>query len=157
LADLNTSTLFDVFKTDDDLVAVMRKRAEYIAASYGLIDELTHLGEGSTGKYLAPARARSLTINSALRLCEALGLKMAVAVDEAASRRLASQWGDRDGSKVNARRPVQLGAATLKRVRGAVLSELGRKGAAARNAALGPEARRAVARAAARARWQTRQ
>jgi hypothetical protein len=154
LADLNTSTLFSVFRTDDDLVTAMRRRAAYIGASYGLIDQLTEMGEGSTGKYLSPARARQLTINSAMRICEALGLRLAVVVDEKLVAEMSPSWGGRDVTKVNAgRRAIQLGAQSLKRARPQVLSELGRKGAIARNTKLTPAERHRLAIRAARARW----
>jgi hypothetical protein len=73
-------TLFSTFQSDDDLVAELRKRASYIGLSYQIIEELAGMAEGAVGKYLAPVRARSLTTSSALKICEALGVK-AVLID----------------------------------------------------------------------------
>jgi hypothetical protein len=116
--------LFAVFADGDDPVEQIRKRMAYIGASFGVVDELSGLGEGSTTKYLSSA----LTLHSTLRITQALGLKAMLVVDPKLTAEMSPSWGSRDASKVNARRPVQLGPTTLKRVRGAVLSELGREG-----------------------------
>jgi hypothetical protein len=78
--------LVAVFQDGDDLVEQLRKRAAYIGLSYGLIDELTGLGEGGVGKYLAPVRGKQLTMTSMLRIAEVLGVKALFYVDDIARR-----------------------------------------------------------------------
>jgi hypothetical protein len=128
----------------------------YVGASFGVVDELSELGEGACAKYLSAGRARQFTLPSLLRVCSVLGLKALLVVDPKLTRKWQPFWGNRDGTKAHARGWAKLGAQTMKRVRPAVLSELGKKGAAARNAALDPAMRRKLAQAAARARWQNR-
>jgi hypothetical protein len=91
-----------------------------------------------------------------LSITGALGIRGMLYVDPALVAKMSPRYEMRDGTKAHAHRRAKLGAVTLRRVRPAVLSELGRAGAAARNRKLGPEARRELARLAARARWQGR-
>jgi hypothetical protein len=147
--------LFATFQDGDDLVEQLRMRMAYVGASFGVVDELSELGEGACAKYLSAGRARQFTLPSLLRVCSVLGLKALLVVDPELTQKWKPFWGNRDSAKVHARRPA-LGAQIMKRVRPAVLSELGRRGAAARNRKLAPEVRAQLARAAANARWQGR-
>jgi hypothetical protein len=144
------------FSECDQLIEHLRRRAEYIGLSYGVIDQLTEMGEGSTGRYLAPVRSRQLTMASMLRIAEVLGIKAVFVVDEQLTHKWQSEWAKRDGSKVHARRSPSLGPATLKRVLKPAAAELGRRGHLARMAATTPEQRRAIGRRGARARWAHR-
>jgi hypothetical protein len=93
-----------------------------------VIDQLSGLGEGSTTKYLSAARARTLTTASALRICEALGVKCVLVADEELTRRMQARGTKRDGAKVHARRPPSLGKTQLRRY----FKLIGRRGARAR-------------------------
>jgi hypothetical protein len=62
----------------------------------------------------------------------------------------------RDATKAHARRRASLGQVQLRRFLKPVAAEMGRRGALSRNKKLGPETRRALAQAAARARWRNR-
>jgi hypothetical protein len=145
--------LFAAFENDDTLVEALRRRASYIGASYNLIDQLTGLGEGSTTKYLSAARARALTIASAMRLCQALGVKAVLVTDAELTRKMQARGTKRDGSKARARRPPPLGQAQLKRVLRPAAAELGRRGHAAFIRATTPERRREIGRHGAAVRW----
>jgi hypothetical protein len=94
-----------------------------------------------------------MSIASLLAIAKVLGVKSIMITDERLMMQMLPLWEKRDASKVHARRRASLSQVTLKRVMSPVAAELGRRGAAARNAKLGPEARRRLARAAARARW----
>jgi hypothetical protein len=144
------------FTDYDSLVEQLRARIGAVGLSYRVLEEIAGLPEGGAGKYLADARARHLSVDSLLKISEAVGIRGMFVTDEKLLRKMQPLFEMRDGRKVHARRRAKLGAVTLRRVRPAVLSELGKRGAAARNAKLGPEARRALAQAAARARWQGR-
>jgi hypothetical protein len=147
-------TLFDVFRDGDDLVEQLRKRAAFIGASYGIIDEFSELGEGSTTKYLSATRSKQLTMNSLLKIASALGLRALFVVDEELTRRQQARWTKkRDSAKVHARRSPQLGQAQLKRILPAAAAEMGRRGAAARLKRSTPEERRRIAQLGAAVRW----
>ena len=113
------------------------------------------IADGQTSKYLAGARARQLSVAPLLKLARVLAMKTTLVEDAGLLRRWRPRYEQRQSNKAhNAHRHVELGAATLKRMRGPVLSELGRLGAAARNAKLSPEIRSTLAQMAARARWR---
>jgi hypothetical protein len=130
----------------------------YVGLSYGVLEQLAAppLPEGAAGKYLAPLQVRSLTISSLLRICQPLGLRAVLYVDEALTRKWQQQWGCRDGAKAHTRRCVPLGKAQPRRVLPSVASEMGRRGAIATNAKLTPELRSEAARRAVQARWARR-
>jgi hypothetical protein len=76
------------------LVEQLRKHAAYIGASYGLIDQMSGLGEGSTNKYLSPARVRQFTILSLSRVASVLALKAMLVVDAALMHQVQPSWGE---------------------------------------------------------------
>jgi transcriptional regulator with XRE-family HTH domain len=140
----------------DSLIAQLRARISAVGLSYAALEEITGMAEGAAGKYLADARVKHLSVDSLLKISEAVGIRMLVVTDERLLRKYRPLYEQRETRKIHARGRAKLGAVTMKRVRPIVLSELGRRGAAARNAKLGPEVRRELARAAARARWARR-
>jgi hypothetical protein len=145
--------LLACFQDADDLVEPLRKRAASVGLSYGLLDAITGLGEGSTGKYLAPARVRHLSISSLLKITEALGLRPLLVVDEALIRKMQRRWSKRDASEAHARRPPSLGQAQLRRMLRPIAVELGRRGHAAFLRATTPERRKDIGRLGAAVRW----
>jgi hypothetical protein len=144
------------FNDYDGLIEQLRARADALNISFRLIDELAGFGENYCGKFLSDTRAKQLSVSSLLAIAGVLAIKGQFVVDEAQQRRMRPLYEKRDAAKAHAHRRARLGATTLKRVRPAVLSELGRAGAAARNAKLSPELRSTLAQMAARARWRTR-
>jgi hypothetical protein len=92
-------------------------------------------------------------LKTLLRIGQVIGMRGLLFIDQDLVRRMKPLWTKRDGKRVHARRPA-LGDITLRRVMSPVAAAMGRRGAAARNAKLGPEVRRELAKAAARARWQ---
>jgi hypothetical protein len=144
------------FSDYDSLVEQLRERIGAVGISYRILEEIGGFCEGAVAKYLADARVKNLSIGSLLQIAEAIGVRGILVTDERLLRKMRPLYEARDTKKVHARRRAKLGAVTLKRVRGPVLSELGKQGAAARNRKLGPETRRALAQAAARARWAQR-
>jgi hypothetical protein len=91
-----------------------------------------------------------------MRLCEPLGLKALLVVDEDLVRRMSPHWGCRDAKRVHTKRKVKLGKTQLRRVLFEVARELGRRGGIARMRKLSPEQRRLIAQRAIRARWARR-
>jgi hypothetical protein len=110
--------LFAVFQDGDDLVAALRRRMEYIGASFGLVEHLADppMPEGSLAKYLSALRVKGLTVASLLRIGHVLGLRAALVVDENLTRKMQGQWTKRDARKVHSRRLPTLGKAQIRRL-----------------------------------------
>jgi hypothetical protein len=144
------------YADEDALIALLRERAAQLGLSYRVIDEIAGFGENYTGKILADTRMKTLTVSSLLAIAGVLAIRGQFVVDDRQLRRMQPLYENRDAAKVHARRRASLGPVTLKRVLPAAAAEMGRRGAAARNGALTPAVRRALAQAAARARWDHR-
>ncbi len=144
------------FSDYDGLIAALRDRIDALNLSHRVLEEIAGFPEGAAGKYLSDLRVKHLSITSLLRITEAVGIRGLFVVDEKLLRQKQRFYESRDASKAHPHRRAPIGAATLRRMRPAVLSELGRAGAAARNAKLSPEARSTLAQMAARARWRKR-
>jgi transcriptional regulator with XRE-family HTH domain len=144
------------FTDYDSLVAALRARIDALNLSHRVIEELAGMAEGSLAKYLADLRVKHLSITSLLQISEAVGVRGLLVIDEKLLRRMRPHYEQRETRKIHARRHAKLGATTMKRVRPVVLSELGKAGAAARNAKLSAEARSTLASMAARARWRAK-
>jgi hypothetical protein len=123
--------LVAVCQDGDDLVEQLRKRAAYIGVSYGLLDELTGLGEGGRRKVPRTGSHEATHMASMLRIAEALGVRALFYVDPKLVAKVSPSWEKRDGTTVHARRPPSLGQAQLKRVLKPVAAEMGRRRAAA--------------------------
>jgi hypothetical protein len=149
--------LLAAFEDSEDLVEALRERTAYIGLSYGLLDAIAGLPEGGTGKYLSPLRVRQLTMNSMLKLTNALGLKPLLVVDAELVRKVQPKWEKRDERKINARRPPSLGQTQLKRLLKPIAAELGRRGHLARMKGTTPEQRRAIGQRGAMARWRNKE
>jgi hypothetical protein len=143
----------DTLDSTDDVVAAIRERMASIGVSYALAEHLSGIAENSLSKYLSSVRSRELTIASLLRIASALGLRLALVVDEELTRQCQPAWEKRDEKRIHARRPA-LGQGTLKRVLKPAAAELGRRGHLARMRATSAEERRNIARIAAAARWK---
>jgi hypothetical protein len=144
------------FSDYDGLVEALRARVADVGLSYRILEELAGMPEGGVAKYLADVRVRRLSIESLLQITEAIGVRAIFVTDETLLRKMRPLYEKRDDTRVHARRRAPLGPITLRRVMSPVAAEMGKRGAASRNARLGPELRRKLAQAAARARWQGR-
>jgi hypothetical protein len=159
MADSSTGTVrvdgvVAAFTDYDGLIEALRERAASIGLSYAMVDSLCAFAEGQSGKYLSDARARQLTVAPLLKIAEVLAIKGVFVEDTELLQRMKPFYEKRDELKAHARRRAPLGPVTLRRVLPAAAAEMGKRGAVARNIRLAPEVRRALARAAARARWR---
>jgi hypothetical protein len=100
-----------------------------------------------------PRGVKNLSVTSLLQISEAVGIRGIFVTDEKLLRKYRPLYENRNERKIHARQRAKLGAATMRRVTPVVLSEIGKRGAAARNAKLTPEVRAELARAAAQCRW----
>jgi hypothetical protein len=150
-----TLELVGQFETYDQLVERVRERAADIGLSYRLCDEISGLAEGHTGKVLADLRAKQMGIGTFLAITRTLGIRGVLYVDPALVREVAPLWEVRDAIKAHPRSAKRFGQTTMKRILPVAAAEMGQRGGARRRE-LPPETRRALAQAAARARWQRR-
>jgi hypothetical protein len=162
----------------DELIAAIRRRIDELAISHATIEDLSGLSGGHVGKLLGASRVKTIGMQTLLLLFGALGVRMSIEEDREQIARMSDRWERRSESRRHASGRVR--AAVSPEVTRAVLSELGRRGAAARvararaaaddlqtrmrelgrrgavarNASLSPARRSRVARRAARARWR---
>jgi hypothetical protein len=119
----------------DELVAIMRKRKEQLQLSDALVDELSGLGAGHTGKLLGPVPVKRLGAQSLSDLLGALGLKLVVVVDEEQSARIGKRWTRKNTSSDH---PALM---TIGQARRIVLTRAARKAARVKWAGMSPEQR----------------
>jgi hypothetical protein len=143
------------FTDADALVEVLRERIAALHVSYGVLDDLTELGEGGVAKYLAPLRVKQLTMVSLLKLTTALGLRGVLVIDPELARKMSRHWKTRDETKAHAQRCAStLSTKTVRRVMPQVAAEMGRRGGCKTRDRKTPDERQVHARMAANARWR---
>jgi hypothetical protein len=133
----------------DELVEVLRSRKEQLGLSNEWIDHHSGAASGTWDKILSSQRPLG---RAALdRYLPILGCKIAVLADPSQEAKMRPRWEGRDTKQV--RLAAKLGRALLKRARPVILSELGKRAAAARWARVSPESRSRLMREVAQARW----
>jgi hypothetical protein len=135
-------------RTYDDLVQVIRARRDELNVPHEIIDDVAGLPGGYTSKLLTP-RPIKLIGPISWHVFEALGISL-VAIENAAAlarSRRSHKWRNR-------RQGQMLAMQNYPQVRGRITTENAAEMARKRAAALSPRKRRAIARKAARARWQ---
>jgi hypothetical protein len=79
MADSNTGVIggkaVERFETYDDLAERIRERAASIGLSYSVVDSISNLAEGHTGKVLADLRARQMGVGTLLAITRTLGIR----------------------------------------------------------------------------------
>jgi hypothetical protein len=126
LDQLQPDAIVGEFKDCDALIERLRERAAELNISFRLIDELAGFGENYCGKLLSDTRAKQLSVSSLLAIAGVLAIRGVLITDDRQLRKMQPLYESRDAAKAHAHRRAKLGATTLKRVRPAVLSELGR-------------------------------
>lgn len=130
----------------DDLHAALRARAEELLLSRQTVDEVAGLTAGYAAKLLAPKPMKILGPMSFGSLLGALGLKLVVVEDAEAMAKYAHNRVERTENMVRAvSRHWVITANFLRTIQS--------KGGIARAKSLSPYKRRAIARKAAKARW----
>jgi hypothetical protein len=114
----------------DALVEILRQRKAALQLSDQLVDELAGLSAGHTGKVLGAAPTKFLGRISLGALLGALALRLVVVEDREALARVGKRWERREDSRVHDN--GRISRLAIRRVRPIIMSELARKGAAAR-------------------------
>jgi hypothetical protein len=143
------------FETYDDLVERIRERAASIGLSYSVVDSISNLAEGHTGKVLADLRAKQMGVGTLLAITRTLGIRGMLYVDPALVKEISPQWEQRDTLKAHPRSAKRFGQRTMARVLPTIAAEMGRRGGARRRE-LPAEERRRLAQQASWARWRRR-
>ncbi len=111
----------------EDAIQAFKARADEIGLSVNVLDDITGMPTGYTGKLFGPARVKSVGLASFFVYAEALALRVTVEPDLELARRMATRWEKRDELR---RRPgvvrrrispqlLQKAASELGRIRGA--------------------------------------
>jgi hypothetical protein len=155
----------------DGLIVALRARVAEIGLNQRLIDELSGLTPGLTGKLLGAACPTKFGFSSLLPILATLGLRFGVMVDPQQEALMRPHWEPGQAMQRRPFREAPLGESSITRLTPRIAAEMGRKGrkrqseASARLAASkGGKARRKwpkkmrqeSARKAALARWAKR-
>jgi hypothetical protein len=145
------------FSDYDSLVEALRERISAVGLSHRILEEISGMSEGALAKYLADLRCKHLSISSLLQIAEAVGVRGILVTDDAMLRRVRPMWEMRQAKKAHSGglSAKRLGPVTIARVLPDIAREMGRRGGLRRRE-LPAETRRALAQAAARARWRSR-
>lgn len=146
--------ILGVWRSYDDLHALLRARFSELEMTCSQVDEVAGLADGHCGKLLGPAMVKTIGPKVLPLVLGGLGLALAVVEDPQATQQIRGRITPR--RRPGGERPereYRLGATALKRARPQVLSEYFRAAAKRLNASLTPEERSKRARRAANARW----
>jgi hypothetical protein len=145
-----SSSIFASVSSMADIREALRTRFDALEIARTTIDDAAGLQEGYSAKLLAGLKGFGPT--TLFPMLETAGLRLALVEDPEALER-ARKLEKRVAQAVRCR---AVGMATLKAARPVVLRELGAKGGRATMAKRTAETRRALAQAAANARWSRR-
>jgi hypothetical protein len=112
----------------DGLIVAVRARVAETGLNSRMIDELSGLTAGYTGKLLGGARIELFGMASLLAISATLGLAFDVKIDPEQEALMRPHW---EPGKLMQRRPnrlARLSEATIRRVLPSVASEMGRRG-----------------------------
>lgn len=143
-----------------ELVEVLRRRKQELQITDQELDRIAGLTSGHSGKLLGAARVKRFGELSLFLMLGALGLRLAVVIDENASRKFSGQAEQSvQSSRMLARATkgrYSVGPLSRKVIHRALVTagrKAARLGGIARAARLSPARRVQIARRAARARW----
>jgi transcriptional regulator with XRE-family HTH domain len=143
------------FADYDGLVEALRDRAAAVGLSFSALEDLAGLGESAAAKYLSDLRVKNLGLKSFFAITETLGVRAIFVEDEQLLAQVRQHWAQRDERKAHRASHLakRLGPTTIARVLPEIARVMGGRGGAKRRE-LPAETRRALATAAARARWR---
>jgi hypothetical protein len=123
----------------DGLIVALRARVAEIGLNQRLIDELSGLTPGLTGKLLGAACPTKFGFSSLLPIMATLGLRFGVMVDPEQEALMKPHWEPGQAMQRRPKRLARLGETTIKRMFPIVASEMGKRGGKARMRKMTPE------------------
>jgi hypothetical protein len=144
-------------RTMDEIADRLRERKDALWLSDAVVDELGGLTHGHAGKILGPSHTKSMGRFSLDVLSQVLGVSFLVIEDIDKTRLMERRWEKRQecyAVPIGGANRRRASAKLIEHVKPLVMRELGKLGAAARNANLSAEKRSKLARRASRARWK---
>jgi hypothetical protein len=132
-----------------ELLQIVRDRVAQLQISYEVLDSISGLPSGYSGKLLCEPPKKRMGAISQFLIFGALGLAITVHEDPAAFERVRGRLERRNHRQVRVRRKLGMCVFDADFIR-----QRGRKGGLARVANQTPKQRRDSARHAAKARWQ---
>jgi hypothetical protein len=112
----------------DGLIVALRARVAEIGLNSRMIDELSGLTPGYTGKLLGAAQIGQFGVTALLAVMATLGSRFDVAIDPPQEDLMRPHWepGQRSQRRIGRRAP--LGTASIQRLTPVIAAEMGRKG-----------------------------
>jgi hypothetical protein len=112
----------------DALQAALRVRVAEIGLNSRMIDQLSGLAPGYTGKLLGAAQIEQFGMASLLAIMATLGLKFDVAVDRPQEALMRPHWIPGQAMQRRIGRAAPLGARRIEHLTPVIAAEMGRKG-----------------------------
>ena len=144
------------FRDYDAMVAQLRTWVDTRGISLALLDDLSGLAKGHTGKLLGDARVKHFSTFSLFAVMATLGIRCRFEEDHEMVEQMRPHWEPCEVTQRRTQRRAPLGKTTMERVIPDVVRELGKRGAAALNGRLTAEERIASARKAGKASGRAR-
>lgn len=140
----------------DGLIVAVRARVAETGLNSRMIDELSGLTAGYTGKLLGAAQIEQFGLTGLLAIAATLGLAFDVKIDPEQEALMRPHWEPGEHMQRRALRKARLGRTTIKRVLPDAAREMQSRAADVRNHRLTPAQRSAIARKAGKASGRAR-
>jgi hypothetical protein len=139
----------------DGLIQAIRAQKEKLGLSDAMVDHLSGLQQGYTGKLLGPAQVKNLGPVSLGVMLQVLCLRLIVVEDAEALKKIQGRFEQKTAPQARFSNHAQpLGMRSLERIKPAIFSMLGKKSGKVRLIKISPAQRRKFARHAATIRWK---
>jgi hypothetical protein len=140
----------------DAMVAQLRSWVDARGISSALLDELSGLAKGHSGKLLGDAQVKQFGLFSLFAIMATLGIRCRFEEDPAMAEQMRPHWEPCQALQRRTCRQARLGKTTMARVFPFVSKEIAKRGGEARRDKLSPAQRRAIARKAGLASGRAR-
>jgi hypothetical protein len=117
----------------DGMIVAVRARVAEIGLNSRMIDDLSGLTPGYTGKLLGTAQIRQFGLDALLAISATLGLCFDVRIDPHQESLMRRHWEPGQQSQRRIGRRAPLGTASIQRLTPVIAAEMGRKGGRANN------------------------
>jgi hypothetical protein len=140
----------------DGLIVAVRARVAETGLNSRMIDELSGLTPGYTGKLLGAAQIEQFGLTGLLAIAATLGLAFDVKIDPVQEALMRPHWQPGQHMQRRTNRQARIGKMTMERMLPEITKELGKRGGNACSSRLTPAQRHARARKAGKASGRAR-